>query len=271
MEIFFETNEFELNDSNGQKDNINECNEVSLRGCDPNLGCDENESSHKNDIPTPEWNAYKSKTNFEVDIEKAVWNVLNPCNKYMIYERKVEVNKINTKFSVEPLFFFGRWFLPIHVDNRKARSTMIEERVHFTRNGSFEIQHIFLKPYAYAILHQKSRSEAIEIFTSYQDEIGLEPKIRINVTSLHPYPSSSGNTRNTPFGAVEVTIPTDSNCMIKLETFGRKILDATFHNSGFIFNDVMAQGIYQYAMDRSLLYFLIPALDYSFDYVDIFY
>ena len=49
-----------------------------------------------------------------------------------------------------------------------------------------------------------------------------------------------------------------------------KILDATFHHSGFIFNDVMVQGIYQYAMDRSLLYFLIPGLDYSFDYDDIF-
>ena len=270
VEIFFETNEFASDDRSGQKDEIDECNEVSLRGCDPNLGCDKNDSGHKNDIPTPEWNTFKSKTNFEVDAKKSVWNDLNPCNKYMIYERKVKVNTINTKLSVEPLFFFGRWFLPVYVDNRKARSTMIEERIHFNRNGSFEMTHIFLKPSAYAILHQKHRSEAIQIFTSYQDEIGMEPKMRINVTSLHPYPSyldphpsSSGNTRSTQFGAVEVTVPSYSNCMIKLETFGRKMLDASFHHSGFIFNNVMVQGIYQYAMEKSLLHFLIPGLDYS--------
>ena len=262
MEIFFETNEFASDDRSGQKDNIDECNEVSLRGCDSNIGCDQNDSGSKNDIPTPEWIAYQSKIDFEIEASKAVWNDLNPCNKYMIFERKVEVNKIITKLSVEPLFFFGRWFMPVNVDNRKARSRIIEEWIHFNRNGTFEMHHMFLKPSAYTILHDKSHSQAIEFFTSYQDVIVVEPKMWMNVTTLDPFPSPSGNTYPNQIGSAEVIIPTDSSCMVKLETFGRKILDATFHDAGFIFNNVMVQGIYRYAMEKSLLHFLIPGLDY---------
>ena len=105
-EIFFETNEFASDDRSGRKNDLNECDVLSLQGCDANLGCEENDSGYQKNISTQEWNSYQSKNNFEIDAEKAVWNDLNPCNKYMIYERKVKVNTIITKLSVEPLFFF---------------------------------------------------------------------------------------------------------------------------------------------------------------------
>ena len=273
MEIFFETNEFASDERSGRKNDLNECNVLSLQGCDANLGCDENDSGYQKNISTQEWNAYQSKNNFEIDAEKAVWNDLNPCNKYMIYERKVEVNTIITKLSVEPLFFFGRWFFPIQVlDNRKARSTIIDERIHFIGNGYFEMYHIFLKPSAYTSLHDKSHSQAIQIFTAYQGGIaykgGLLAKIWNSVAILDSYPSSSGYTYECDMNCNEVgfstvTVPTDNKCMVELETFGSKILDATFHDAGFICNNVMVKGIYQYAMEKSLIHFLIPGLDYS--------
>lgn len=269
VEFYFETNEFALDDRNGRKNDINECNEVFMTTCNPDVGCWIEDPYILPNLPTSEWKAYRSKINFKMNSSLAVWSDVNPCNKYMIYERKVDVNEIITKLSVEPLFFFGRWFMPTSVYDRKDRSVIIEENIFFKGNGSFDLYHTFYLPDPVSILNSAYHPEAAQFWTSYEDVPGKAPQIRMNMTLFYEmlwYQLAS----------VEMTCPTthqvfQNSCRIRLESGTsvgntspfEKIFDGTFHHSSVIFNNVMVQGIYQYVMEKSILHFMIPGLNYS--------
>lgn len=251
--------------------------------------------SDSNNLPTkwmdayPEWTRYRSNIcsapycQFGFNISNGItWKEPNPCNKYMIYETRTDINQIIRRVYIEPLFFFGRWFGETFQQNRKDRSLILEEKIYFKGNGSFDIYHtlpytrghfwtfpyndIFARrPDAYDA--GNNDVDAVQILTSYQRD---KPSLQVNFTQIYPiFQSSNHNQLSNPntdsqlnvrMGLFEITCPSNG-CNIKImKKYGGghiqsplyKQFDATIYDGSFIFNRFIGNVIYDYVMNRIL-------------------
>ena len=93
----------------------------------------------------PEWRRYRSQYPDGFNNSNGMtWNEPNPCNKYMIYEKRTDINQVIRRVYAEPLFFIGRWFGENYERNRKDRSLILEEKIYFKGNGLYFTCYIYL-------------------------------------------------------------------------------------------------------------------------------
>ena len=228
----------------------------------------------------PEWRRYRSQYPGGFNNSNGMtWNEANPCNKYMIYEKRSDINQVIRRVYAEPLFFIGRWFGENYERNRKDRSLILEEKIYFKGNGSFDIYHTlpYTRGYFWAFPHNNIFSrprgspyndiDAVQVLTSYQRD---KPSLQLNFTQIYPiFQSSNHSQSNNPntdsqlniqMGLYEMTCPSNG-CNIKvMKKYGGghiqsplyKQFDATIYDGSFIFNRFIGNFIYDYVMNRIL-------------------